>query len=67
MTSLGARAGIARSTAHRWVASLLERGLLTRHVDPHDDRVALVGLSDDAAGRIRDYLVAALKQGSLLP
>jgi DNA-binding MarR family transcriptional regulator len=67
MTSLGAPAGIARSTGHRWVAALLERGLLTRHADPHDDRIALIGLSEDAAVRIRDYLAAALKQAPLLP
>lgn len=67
MTSLGARGGIARSTAHRWVASLLARGLLTRHADPHDERIILVGLSEDAAGRIRDYLAAALRQAPLLP
>lgn len=56
MTSLGAPAGIARSTAHRWVAALLERGLLTRQADPADERVVLVGLADDAAARIRAHL-----------
>lgn len=66
MTSFGTPAGIARSTAHRWVGALLERGLLTRHADPRDDRIVFIGLSDDAAGRIRDYLTAALKQTHLI-
>jgi len=66
MTSLGAPAGIARSTAHRWVGWLLERGLLTRHADPGDERVVLIGLSDDAAKRIRNYLKTALAQSPLV-
>lgn len=66
VTSLGAPAGIARSTAHRWVAALLERGLLTRHADPADDRIVLVGLSDAAAERIRAYLDEAMGQAPLI-
>jgi hypothetical protein len=60
MTSLGAPAGIPRSTAHRWVSVLLKRGLLTRHADPADARSILIGLSDDSAQRIHNYLAKAL-------
>ena len=67
MTGLGAPAGIARSTAHRWTAWLLDRGLLTRHADPQDERIVLIGVSDDAAGRIRAYLAAAIAQSPWLP
>ena len=66
MTSLGASAGIARSTAHRWVAWLLGKGLLVRHPEPANRRTALVGLSDDAAARIRDYLAAAVRISPLM-
>ena len=67
MTGLGAPAGIARSTAHRRVAWLLDRGLLTRHADPEDERIVLIGVSDDAAGSIRAYLAAAIAQSPGLP
>ena len=67
MTGLGAPAGIARSTAHRRVAWLLGRGLLTRHADPKDERIVLIGVSDDAADRIRAYLTAALAQSPWVP
>jgi hypothetical protein len=66
VTSLGMVAGIARSTAHRWVAALLERGLLTRHSDPSNERAVLIGLADDAAARIRAYLNAALTETPLI-
>ena len=60
LTSLGAAEGIPRSTAHRWTRWLLDRGLLSSHADPGDDRITLVALSDDAAQRIRTYLANAL-------
>jgi len=60
LTSLGAAEGIPRSTAHRWTRWLIDRGLLSSHADPGDDRITLVGLSDDAAERVRTYLANAL-------
>lgn len=66
MTGFGAVAGIARSTAHRRVTHLLDRGLLTSHADPADDRIVLIDLPDDTAARIRAYLVAGLDLGLLL-
>ena len=59
LTSLGAAEGIPRSTAHRWTRWLLDRGLLLGHADPGDDRITLVGMSDDAAERVRAYLANA--------
>jgi len=67
MTSLGATAGVARSTAHRWTAWLLDRGLLTRHADPKDERIVLIGVSADAAARIRAYLAEALARSPWVP
>jgi hypothetical protein len=56
LTSLGAAEGIPRSTAHRWTRWLIDRGLLSGHADPGDDRITLVGLTDDAAERLRSFL-----------
>jgi hypothetical protein len=61
MTGLGAVSGIARSTAHRWVGWLLDRGLLVRHAHPADERIALISLDEAAAERIRAYLTAAAR------
>lgn len=60
LTSLGAAEGIPRSTAHRWTRWLLDRGLLSSLPDPRDERITLVALTDEAAGRIRTYLANAL-------
>jgi DNA-binding MarR family transcriptional regulator len=60
LTSLGAGEGIPRSTAHRWTRWLLDRGLLSSHADPSDDRITLVELSEEAAERVRTYLANAL-------
>ena len=60
LTSLGSAEGIPRSTAHRWTRWLLDRGLLSSHADPGDERITLVALTDDAAERIRTYLTNAL-------
>ena len=59
VTSLGTAEGIARSTAHRWTRCLLDQGLLTAHAAKGDQRVTLVGLSEQTATRIRAYLADA--------
>lgn len=59
LTSLGAAEGIPRSTAHRWTRALIDRGLLAGHADPGDDRITLVGLTDEAAERLRAFLTNA--------
>lgn len=66
MTSLGASAGVARSTAHRWVTWLLNEGLLVRHPEPANRRTAWVGPSDEAAARIAAYLAAAARMSPLI-
>lgn len=67
MTAIGAPAGIPRSTAHRWAAHLLDRGLLVRLDDDGDRRASPVGLSAAAAESVRAYLEAALKLSRLIP
>lgn len=66
MTAIGAPAGIPRSTAHRWAAHLLDRGLLVRLADDGDKRAGPVGLSPAAAESVRAYLEAALKLTRLI-
>jgi hypothetical protein len=61
MTAIGAPAGVPRSTAHRWAAHLLDRGLLVRLPHEGDQRAAPIGLSAAAAENVRAYLEAALK------
>jgi IclR helix-turn-helix domain len=67
MTAIGAPAGIPRSTAHRWAAHLLDRGLLVRLADEGDKRGGPVVLSATAAESVRAYLEAALKLSRLIP
>jgi len=61
MNRVGAATGIARSTAHRRVAWLLDRGLLVRQAGRSNGSGAVVGPSEDAAGRIAAYLAAAAR------
>jgi len=65
LTSLGTAEGIPRSTAHRWTRTLIDRGLLSSHPDPSDERITLVALSDEAAERIRAFLASALSLSRL--
>jgi DNA-binding IclR family transcriptional regulator len=67
MTAIGAPAGIPRSTAHRWAAHLLDRGLLVRLPHEGDQRTGPIGLSAAAAESVRAYLEAALKLSRLIP
>lgn len=66
-TGLGAPSGLSRSTAHRWVLWLVERGLLVRRADPRDERVGLIALSDECAGRLRAYLAATFSVTGAAP
>jgi hypothetical protein len=61
MTVIGAAAGIPRSTAHRWAAHLLDRGLLVRLPDDGDKCAAPLGLSTAAAESVGAYLEAAFR------
>jgi len=62
-TTLGVSAGVAETTALRLVKSLVQQGLFTSHNDPADRRLVLVSLSDDAAERMREYLLEAIAAG----
>ena len=66
MTTIGAAAGVPRSTAHRWAAHLLERGLLVRLPHDGDGRGAPVALSAAAAETVGAYLAAARKLSHLI-
>ena len=66
-TGLGAPSGLSRSTAHRWVLWLVERGLLVRRADPRDERVGLIVLTDECAARLRAYLSASLSVAGAAP
>jgi DNA-binding MarR family transcriptional regulator len=61
LSELGAEAELAPTTAHRWIAWLVRRGLLVRCPHPQDERIVLVAIADTAADRIRAYLAAALR------
>jgi hypothetical protein len=64
MSALGAASGLPKTTAYNRICCLIDRGLLVRVPDPKDERIALIELSDEAADRMRAYLMAALR---LLP
>jgi DNA-binding MarR family transcriptional regulator len=66
MTELGAEAELAPTTAHRWIAWLVRRGLLVRCPHPQDERIVLVVLADATVDRVRGYLAAALRLSPLV-
>ena len=47
--ALAAKFGVSRPTITRMVDGLIKKGLVERHVDPHDRRVAIISLTE--AGR----------------
>lgn len=67
MTTIGAAAGVPRSTAHRWATHLLDRGLFVRLPHQGDQRGGPLVLSAAAAESVSAYLAAALKLSRLLP
>ncbi len=64
-TMLGTLAGIAETTALRLTRTMLRQGTFTSQDDPEDRRVILLGLSDDAASRMRAYMTAAIASGPI--
>jgi hypothetical protein len=62
-TMLGVNAGVPETTALRLTKSLLRQGIFTSEADPVDRRLILIGLSDDAADRMRAYLIEAIASG----
>ena len=64
VSSLCIAASVAPTTALRWIAKLVDSGLLVRHPDPFDRRRAFMELSPKAALAMRDH-VAALRRAGL--
>ena len=64
--SLGRRAGVSATTALRLVRALAKDGVLTIERDPESRRSLIVALTDEAAGRMRDYLELALGAAPLV-
>ncbi|HZF94583.1 MAG TPA: hypothetical protein VEZ20_06875 [Allosphingosinicella sp.] len=65
-TRLGGVAGVPHTTAIRIAQALQADGLVTAATDPADKRLTLLGLTDEAAGRMEAYLGAALAAGAPL-
>lgn len=61
LTRLGETAAVPPSTANRWVHTLCERRMFTREGHPQDQRLALIGLTDEAAERVETCLKATLR------
>lgn len=59
VSSLCIAAGVAPTTALRWIARMTDMGLFVRHPDPVDRRRAFMTLSPRASEAMRAYLVAA--------
>lgn len=61
VSSLCIAAGVAPTTALRWIAKMTEMDLFIRHPDPVDRRRAFMTLSSQASDAMRAYMVAARK------
>lgn len=61
VSSLCIAAGVAPTTALRWIAKMSEMGLFIRHPDPVDRRRAFMALSPRASEAMRSYMLAARK------
>ena len=53
--------GVPQTTALRWIATLVARGLVERSADPGNGRRILVDLSDAAAARLLGLLLSVRK------
>lgn len=51
--------GVPQTTALRWIANLVARGLLERSADPGNGRRILVDLTDPVAARLLRFLISA--------
>ncbi|MGP7796558.1 MarR family winged helix-turn-helix transcriptional regulator [Sphingomonas sp. CLY1604] len=61
VSSLCIAAGVAPTTALRWIAKMSDMGLFVRHPDPVDRRRAFMALAPRASEAMRNYMVAARK------
>lgn len=58
LSRVGQAAAVPQSTAYYWVHRLCERRMFTRDRHPQNRRIVLIGLTDEAAGRVEAYLKA---------
>jgi DNA-binding MarR family transcriptional regulator len=61
LTRISEAASVPQTTAHRWVHTLCERRILARESHDRDQRLALIGLSDEGTERVETYLKAAMR------
>ncbi len=61
VSSLCIAAGVAPTTALRWITKMTEMALFVRHPDPVDRRRAFMALSPRASEAMRGYMVAVRK------
>lgn len=64
VSSLCIAAAVPATTALRWIRMLTDAGLFVRHADPTDGRRVFVGLSDDAATGMRNYLAELRREAA---
>lgn len=55
ITSLCVAAAVPATTALRWIAQMVDMGILVRHQDDEDKRRAFITMSDDAADAMARY------------
>jgi DNA-binding MarR family transcriptional regulator len=67
IAGLRGEAALRRSSTNSRVHHLHGRGLLTFDADPADRRAALIGLTDETAARMENYLQEALRLSPLAP
>ncbi|MEO5587225.1 MAG: MarR family transcriptional regulator [Novosphingobium sp.] len=66
VTSLCIASGVPPTTALRWIAQMVETGLLERIEDQVDRRRAFIGLADKAADGMARYFAELASAGALL-
>lgn len=62
VSSLCIASNVPRTTALRWIVTMVERGLVTREADPADGRRSIVRLTDEAADALHKCLAFIAKQ-----
>lgn len=55
-SSLCIASAVPATTALRWIETLVQQGLVSRHADPKDGRRVFVRLTDEAWQKMRDLL-----------
>lgn len=55
VSSLCIAAAVPPTTALRWITNMTETGHLVRRQDPHDARRVYIELSENMAGKLKDY------------